>query len=39
MDLINLNKYDFKILYCIEDNGCAIYKEEDPICIRIICKN
>jgi hypothetical protein len=34
-----LTKYNFTILYSIESNNLAIYKEENPICIRIICKN
>ena len=34
-----LAKYNFTILYSIESNNLAIYKEENPICIRIICKN
>lgn len=33
-----LNKYRFDILYIEENNNFAIYKEENPICIRIICK-
>jgi len=36
--LILLNKYNFEILYQIESNGLAIYQNEDPICIRVICK-
>ena len=31
-------KYNFEILYCKESDGCAVYKTEDPICIRLICK-
>jgi tellurite methyltransferase len=34
-----LNKYNFKILFITESTGVAIYKNEDPICIRVICKN
>ena len=33
-----LRKYNFDILYCVESNGFAVYKNEDPICIRVICK-
>jgi tellurite methyltransferase len=36
--LILLNKYNFEVLYKIESNGLAIYQNEDPICIRVICK-
>lgn len=28
----------FKILYCIEDKGLAVYKNDDPYCIRYILK-
>jgi tellurite methyltransferase len=35
-DLLKL--YNFEILYIKEDNNFAIYKNENPICIRIICK-
>ena len=33
-----LIRYNFKILYLKESNNLAIYKNENPICIRIICK-
>ena len=33
-----LNVHNFEILYSLESDGLAIYKEEDPICIRVICK-
>ena len=33
-----LNKYNFKILYIKESNNFAIYKNENPICIRVICQ-
>ena len=29
---------EFKILYLDEQDNVAIYKDENPICIRIICK-
>jgi len=29
---------NFIILFSEENNGFSIYKDEDPICIRIICK-
>ena len=32
-----LNKYKFNILYIKESKDFALYKEENPICIRIIC--
>jgi SAM-dependent methyltransferase len=32
-----LNEYNFKILFIEENNNFAIYKNEDPICIRVIC--
>ncbi len=32
-----LEKNNFKILYIKEDKNFAIYKEENPICIRVIC--
>ena len=31
-----LNKYNFDILYLSETNDVAIYKKENPICIRLI---
>jgi tellurite methyltransferase len=38
--LINLlQKYNFTILFSSESKDVAIYKEENPTCIRIICKN
>lgn len=33
-----LTKYDFEILYIEESDNFAIYKEENPICIRVICR-
>ena len=33
-----LEKYNFEILYIKEDINFAIYKEENPVCIRVICK-
>jgi len=33
-----LNKYNFNIIYIDENNGYAKYKNEDPICIRLISK-
>jgi tellurite methyltransferase len=38
--LLNLlEKYHFTILYSVESKDVAVYKEENPTCIRIICKN
>ena len=34
-----LSKYNFNILYLVESNNLAVYKNEDPICIRVICTN
>ena len=34
-----LQKYNFTILVMSESKDVAIYKEENPTCIRIICKN
>lgn len=34
-----LKKYNFEILFIEESDNFAIYKEENPICIRVICKN
>ncbi len=34
-----LQKYNFTILVLSETKDVAIYKEENPTCIRIICKN
>jgi len=34
-----LQKYHFTILYSIESKDLAVYKDENPTCIRIICKN
>lgn len=34
-----LEKYQFTILYSIESKDLAVYKDENPTCIRIICKN
>lgn len=31
-----LNKYNFKNIYIEESNGFAKYKNEDPVCIRLI---
>lgn len=37
--LMNLLKeHNFKILFSVESNGFSIYKEEDPVCIRVICR-
>jgi len=37
--LINLlTKYNFTIIFSSESKDVAIYKEENPTCIRIICK-
>ena len=33
-----LNENNFKILYIDESDNFAIYKYENPICIRVICK-
>jgi ubiquinone/menaquinone biosynthesis C-methylase UbiE len=33
-----LKEYGFQILYFKEGNDMAIYKDENPICIRLICK-
>ena len=33
-----LIKYNFDILYIAEGNKMAVYKTEDPICIRVIAK-
>jgi tellurite methyltransferase len=33
-----LQKYNFTILYSIESKDVAVYKDENPTCIRIICK-
>ena len=33
-----LKKNNFEILYSEENNNLALYKEENPICIRVICK-
>jgi tellurite methyltransferase len=33
-----LEKNDFEILFVEEANNFAVYKTENPICIRIICK-
>lgn len=34
--LLNVN--NFEILFIEENNNFAIYKDENPICIRVICK-
>ena len=37
--LMNLLKeHNFKILFSVESNGFSIYKDEDPVCIRVICR-
>jgi hypothetical protein len=37
--IINLmNKYNFDILYICETNDIAVYKDENPYCIRLIAK-
>ena len=33
-----LNKNNFDIEYIEENKGFAIYKDEDPTCIRVVCK-
>lgn len=33
-----LKKHGFDILYQIESNNLAVYKNENPICIRVLCK-
>lgn len=33
-----LTENNFKIIYLSEDKGFAPYKNEDPICIRVICE-
>ena len=33
-----LTKNGFDILYIKENNNFAVYKDENPICIRVICK-
>lgn len=33
-----LQKNNFEILYLVESNNFAIYKDENPICIRVIAK-
>lgn len=33
-----LKKYNFNIIYIEENSGFAKFKNEDPICIRVICK-
>jgi tellurite methyltransferase len=33
-----LYELNFEILYLEENDGFAIYKNEDPICIRVICR-
>lgn len=33
-----LIKYNFEIIYIKEDKDFAIYKNENPFCIRVICK-
>ena len=33
-----LEKYKFEIIYIEENNNFAVYKKENPICIRVICK-
>jgi len=34
-----LKKYNFEILHIEESENLAVYKNENPICIRVICKN
>ena len=37
--LINLLKeHNFEILFIAESNGFSLYKGEDPVCIRVICR-
>ena len=31
-----LKMHKFEVLYICEDSNVAVYKEEDPICIRVI---
>jgi len=33
-----LTESSFKIIYIEENDGFAIYKDENPICIRVICQ-
>lgn len=33
-----LHDFGFTTMYCIEDNNLALYKSENPICIRVICQ-
>lgn len=32
-----LHIHNFDIMYEYEGNNCALYKNEDPICIRLVC--
>jgi SAM-dependent methyltransferase len=32
-----LHEHDFKVLYILEDKNLAMYKTENPYCIRVIC--
>ena len=37
--LVNiLKEYNFETIYMEENEGLAIYKNENPICIRVICR-
>jgi trans-aconitate methyltransferase len=33
-----LKRYDFDILYIVESRDLAVYRDENPYCIRVICK-
>lgn len=33
-----LNKHNFEIMYIKEGDNMAKYKDENPICIRVVCK-
>lgn len=33
-----LKEHEFDILFINENDNCSIYKDENPICIRVICK-
>ena len=36
--LMKLIKVGFKMLYFVETNGLAVYKDEDPIVMRVVCR-
>ena len=33
-----LDKCDFEIMYITESDNVAVYKDENPICIRVLCR-